>query len=94
MRTSRCYSVPSLVHGALGFFFIKTDSWDHTWRSPEVHPELKSRPFAPHPLFAGFFGATISKNKQEKKAALGMLYLSGTVVCRRRTGVPFFWPNQ
>jgi CTP synthase len=31
---------------------------DHPWFiGVQFHPELKSRPFAPHPLFASFIGA-------------------------------------
>ena len=31
---------------------------DHPWFvGVQYHPELKSRPFAPHPLFASFIGA-------------------------------------
>jgi CTP synthase len=32
---------------------------DHPWFiGVQYHPELKSRPFDPHPLFASFIGAT------------------------------------
>ncbi|MFT8674286.1 MAG: CTP synthase [Acetobacter sp.] len=35
---------------------------DHPWFiAVQYHPELKSRPFAPHPLFAGFVGAALDK---------------------------------
>ncbi|MGE4522277.1 MAG: CTP synthase [Acetobacter sp.] len=35
---------------------------DHPWFvAVQYHPELKSRPFAPHPLFAGFVGAALNK---------------------------------
>ncbi|MDE7546947.1 CTP synthase [Acetobacter fabarum] len=38
---------------------------DHPWFvAVQYHPELKSRPFAPHPLFAGFVGAAAAKAKQ------------------------------
>ena len=34
---------------------------DHPWFvAAQFHPELKSRPFAPHPLFSGFIKATSS----------------------------------
>ena len=37
---------------------------DHPWFiAVQYHPELKSRPFAPHPLFAGFVGAAVAKAK-------------------------------
>ncbi len=33
---------------------------DHPWFiGVQFHPELKSKPFAPHPLFAGFIGAAV-----------------------------------
>ncbi len=33
---------------------------DHPWFiGVQLHPELKSKPFAPHPLFAGFVGAAV-----------------------------------
>ena len=35
---------------------------DHPWFvGVQFHPELKSRPFAPHPLFAGFIGAALKQ---------------------------------
>jgi len=35
---------------------------DHPWFvGVQFHPELKSRPFAPHPLFAGFIGAAVKQ---------------------------------
>ena len=38
---------------------------NHPWFiAVQYHPELKSRPFAPHPLFAGFVGAAVAKAKQ------------------------------
>jgi CTP synthase len=33
---------------------------DHPWFiGVQFHPELKSRPFEPHPLFAGFIEAAV-----------------------------------
>ena len=33
---------------------------DHPWFvGVQFHPELKSKPFLPHPLFAGFIGAAV-----------------------------------
>jgi CTP synthase len=29
----------------------------------QYHPELKSRPFEPHPLFASFIAAAVSKKR-------------------------------
>jgi CTP synthase len=35
---------------------------DHPWFvGVQFHPELKSRPFDPHPLFAGFIGAAVKQ---------------------------------
>ncbi|MEO7914649.1 MAG: CTP synthase, partial [Novosphingobium sp.] len=35
---------------------------DHPWFvGVQFHPELKSRPFDPHPLFAGFIGAALAQ---------------------------------
>ncbi len=43
---------------------------DHPWFiGVQFHPELKSRPFAPHPLFASFIKAALAGDKKQKKAA-------------------------
>ncbi len=35
---------------------------DHPWFiGVQYHPELKSKPFDPHPLFAGFVGAAVKQ---------------------------------
>jgi CTP synthase len=35
---------------------------DHPWFiGVQYHPELKSKPFAPHPLFAGFIAASVAQ---------------------------------
>ncbi len=37
---------------------------DHPWFiGVQYHPELKSKPFAPHPLFAGFVGAAVKQSR-------------------------------
>jgi len=37
---------------------------DHPWFvGVQFHPELKSKPFAPHPLFAGFIGAALDQSR-------------------------------
>jgi CTP synthase len=42
----------------------------HPWFvGVQFHPELKSRPFAPHPLFASFVEAAIAHAKRAQKAA-------------------------
>jgi len=34
---------------------------DHPWFvGCQFHPEFKSKPFTPHPLFAGFVGASLA----------------------------------
>jgi CTP synthase len=41
---------------------------DHPWFiGCQFHPELKSRPTRPHPLFAGFIGAA----RQQQRARAG-----------------------
>lgn len=42
---------------------------DHPWFvGVQFHPELKSRPFAPHPLFHSFIQAAITYSKASRKA--------------------------
>jgi len=37
---------------------------DHPWFiGVQFHPELKSRPFAPHPLFASFIAAAVHQSR-------------------------------
>ena len=37
---------------------------DHPWFiGVQYHPELKSRPFDPHPLFASFIGAAMERSR-------------------------------
>jgi len=37
---------------------------DHPWFiGVQFHPELKSRPFEPHPLFASFIAATVEQSR-------------------------------
>ena len=37
---------------------------DHPWFvGVQFHPELKSRPFEPHPLFASFIGAAVTQSR-------------------------------
>jgi CTP synthase len=37
---------------------------DHPWFiGVQFHPELKSRPFKPHPLFAGFIEAAVKQSR-------------------------------
>lgn len=43
---------------------------DHPWFvGVQFHPELKSRPLAPHPLFAAYIDAALKYSKQAKQAA-------------------------
>jgi CTP synthase len=37
---------------------------DHPWFiGVQFHPELKSKPFDPHPLFAGFIEAAVKQSR-------------------------------
>ena len=46
---------------------------DHPWFvGVQFHPEFKSRPNRPHPLFAGFVGAAKSYNDRYKKRTSGL----------------------
>ena len=37
---------------------------DHPWFvGVQFHPELKSRPFDPHPLFSSFIGAAVERSR-------------------------------
>jgi CTP synthase len=37
---------------------------DHPWFvGVQFHPELKSKPFAPHPLFASFIRAALAQSR-------------------------------
>ena len=39
---------------------------DHPWFiGVQYHPELKSRPFEPHPLFASFVEAAVERSRPE-----------------------------
>lgn len=41
---------------------------DHPWFvGPQFHPEFKSRPVSPHPLFQGFVGAAVEYRKSQRK---------------------------
>lgn len=41
---------------------------DHPWfLGVQFHPELKSRPFEPHPLFVSFVNAALTQNPGGKK---------------------------
>ena len=40
---------------------------DHPWFvATQAHPELKSRPNRPHPLFKGFIGASLDYQEKHK----------------------------
>jgi CTP synthase len=43
---------------------------DHAWFiGCQFHPELKSRPMRPHPLFAGFIGAALAHRAARSETA-------------------------
>jgi CTP synthase len=45
---------------------------EHPWFvGCQFHPELKSRPTRPHPLFAGFVGAALAWHNAQAKASAG-----------------------
>ncbi|HVH08979.1 MAG TPA: hypothetical protein VM736_04205, partial [Gemmatimonadales bacterium] len=45
---------------------------DHPWFiGCQFHPELKSRPTRPHPLFAGFVGAARQHGRSRRRGAAG-----------------------
>ena len=44
---------------------------DHPWFvGVQFHPELKSRPFEPHPLFASFIEAAVEQSRLVSAAAI------------------------
>ena len=62
----------ALEHGGLLFSGMSPDGQlpeiverpDHPWFiGVQFHPELKSRPFEPHPLFAGFIEAALNQSR-------------------------------
>ena len=64
--------VPALEQGGLVFSGMSPDGRlpeiverpDHPWFvGVQFHPELKSRPFAPHPLFASFIAAAVKQSR-------------------------------
>ncbi len=64
--------VPTLEKGGLVFSGMSPDGRlpevierpDHPWFvGVQFHPELKSRPFDPHPLFASFIGASLEQSR-------------------------------
>jgi len=49
---------------------IELPEQQHPWFvGCQFHPELKSRPTRPHPLFAGFIGAALTWHKSQTAAA-------------------------
>jgi CTP synthase len=41
---------------------------EHPWfLAVQYHPEFKSKPTKPQPLFAGFIGAAVERNKNRKE---------------------------
>ena len=52
--------------GARGWQLVEiVELPDHPWFvAGQFHPEFRSRPWAPHPLFAGFVGAALSHGRQ------------------------------
>jgi CTP synthase len=47
-----------------GFLPEVVERKDHPWFiGVQFHPELKSRPFKPHPLFTSFIEAALNQNR-------------------------------
>jgi len=43
---------------------------DHPWfLGCQFHPEFKSKPLEPHPLFAAFIGAALENKKNKRRPA-------------------------
>lgn len=64
--------IPQLEKNGLSFAGMSPDGVlpetieleDHPWFiGVQYHPELKSRPFEPHPLFASFIGAAVTQSR-------------------------------
>ena len=52
---------------------------DHPWfLGCQFHPELKSRPTRPHPLFAGFIGAALTRRAGQPQPAVEALVTSAS----------------
>ena len=57
---------------------------DHPWFiGCQFHPELKSRPTRPHPLFAGFVGAARQQRRARGAAPLAQAERSSQLAGRR-----------
>jgi len=57
---------------------------DHPWFiGCQFHPELKSRPTRPHPLFAGFVGAARQHHRARSGAALAQAERPSQLAGRR-----------
>ncbi len=51
---------------------------EHPWFvGVQFHPEFKSQPTRPHPLFAGFIGAAVARRAAQERARLGVEALHG-----------------
>jgi CTP synthase len=53
-----------------GKFVEIAEITDHPWFvAVQFHPEFKSRPLAPHPLFAAFVGASLENRRASARPA-------------------------
>ena len=53
-----------------GKFVEMVELKDHPWfLGSQFHPEYKSRPIEPHPLFVSFIGASLEEQKRKKEPA-------------------------
>ena len=69
MTISMCWSRKGLIFSGLSPDGVLPETIEyardiHPWFvGVQYHPELKSRPFAPHPLFAGFIEAAKAQGR-------------------------------
>ena len=62
--------------------------------STQAHPELKSRPTKPHPLFADFVRASYEHKVATRSPAESAVGMPWTVVARRVVGESLSWGTQ
>lgn len=69
---------PELTHLGLATQILSIDRNDrvipdHPWfMGVQYHPEFKSQPTKPHPLFAGFVAAAVERNRARSEQGTGV----------------------
>jgi CTP synthase len=59
---------------------------DHPWfLGCQFHPEFKSKPTAPHPLFVSFIAAAVAEHRRREESASGSRAGGGVAVPRERS---------